>query len=1144
MKTTSAELKPVLALLRSTLPGALYIHVDKKHLLAAALECLRTPITAAQWNKDGTTLTIEVDGHHKISLTVNGGRLVTECGCPIWTSGRQCHHVAAVWMILKRIVSPETLSHIRFNERHLLKTAALLGVKAFPGSPPPPKDRIPPLSPVEEKTSEPRNFRLLLEEINGKIYGSVRSGNQPVYHWTAAPVELKRFLARNSFFEPSVRYFREYTLTGGDLPIVLRTGGREIALKLVDGTNLQATVVFNLLADTVTISRCFDGGVPIPAGAIITGDCLIDPAAGSIRPITRIETWQMWKEVEKRVLAVAEAGYEDVRRERNGFSVSKALFNKAALRIHPDRFAGVDYSSLFLADGIPDVRTVAAAPDYFLDICSDLEGETIRLAPVVDAGGIRFPFAGEMFWWLDPGRRSALSVQLRTKKRLKTILETAFSTMAATSATARAAVIRGALIPPDYIKRAVKADAKRLITNFVQQSGEKVMLLHAGDNGWLFAADERKVQARLIEIIYRMFGMESFAGSDFPGGIELSRQELLPRLGELAAALREAGCGLRYRGEPLTAGTWDFVVEASRHAIDWFELSPEIRCNGELLAAEEIQAVLEGGVLRQGETCYLLDEEQRRILQLLFGGRPGKGKKKRIPEPVRIPRLQILDWLELRARGVTLRLPPEDEQLLANLTRLERIPARSLPAGIRTTLRHYQHEGYEWLAFLYEHRFGACLADDMGLGKTVQAIAFLAGLAEGEISTDTAAGPHLIVVPPSLLFNWESEIARFYPDFRLITYAGQRRTADFTGADIVLTSYGTLQRDIDCLEKLDFNVIIFDEAQQVKNIQAATTGAARRVRGRFKLTLTGTPMENHLGEYYAIMDLCMPGLLGPYQEFRRRFDIREIGGIDTLIRRTRPFILRRSKQMIADELPPRIEIDLYLELTTRQRALYQQTVQEVRAAVDEAFRAKAAGQARMIALTAILRLRQICLSASLLNPGSKGDSPKQECLADQLLELRDEGHSALVFSQFTSYLDLVEEGLQHRGLATIRLDGSTPVPRRKELVRSFQESTEPMVFLISLKAGGKGLNLTRATYVYHLDPWWNPAVENQASDRAHRIGQTAQVTVNRLLMRHTIEEKMMALKERKLRLYRALLDDAADAAGVSLSKEDFDFLLS
>jgi non-specific serine/threonine protein kinase len=236
-------------------------------------------------------------------------------------------------------------------------------------------------------------------------------------------------------------------------------------------------------------------------------------------------------------------------------------------------------------------------------------------------------------------------------------------------------------------------------------------------------------------------------------------------------------------------------------------------------------------------------------------------------------------------------------------------------------------------------------------------------------------------------------------------------------------------------------------------------------------------------------------------------------------------------------------MDIPLELTIKQKAFYQRTVEEVRGQVKEAYESHAPAQARIIALTAILRLRQICLSPSLAAPGASTVSPKLEFLAEQLAELRDEGHSALVFSQFTGYLDLIEKGLREQGFACLRLDGSTPVPQRKNLVQKFQNSEEPFVFLISLKAGGKGLNLTRATYVYHMDPWWNPAVENQASDRAHRIGQTEQVTITRLIMRHTIEEKMMALKEQKTQLYKAILEDGAVGGGAGLTREDFDFLL-
>jgi non-specific serine/threonine protein kinase len=468
-----------------------------------------------------------------------------------------------------------------------------------------------------------------------------------------------------------------------------------------------------------------------------------------------------------------------------------------------------------------------------------------------------------------------------------------------------------------------------------------------------------------------------------------------------------------------------------------------------------------------------------------------------------------------------------------------------VPTGLNAILRHYQVDAWHWLAFLYEHRFGACLADDMGLGKTVQGIALLAGIMSGELATTAAPGtPHLVVAPPSLLFNWEAELARFLPSARVMLYSGSgRSTAGFADHDIIITSYGIVQRDCDMLAELSFNVLIFDETQVVKNLQAATTNAVRKLKGSFTLALTGTPVENHLGEYYAIMDLCLPGLLGKREEFSRKLNKDGAAGTARLIGRTRPFVLRRTKQLIASELPPKIEMDIPLELTTKQRVFYQRTVEEVREQIKGAYENHAPAQARIIALTAILRLRQICLAPVLAAAGASGSSPKLEFLAEQLAELRDEGHSALVFSQFTSYLDLIEKGLVEQGFACLRLDGSTPVPRRKELVQSFQNSSEPTVFLISLKAGGKGLNLTRATYVYHMDPWWNPAVENQASDRAHRIGQTEQVTITRLIMRHTIEEKMMALKEQKTQLYKTILEDGSGGGGAGLTREDFDFLL-
>ena len=353
-----------------------------------------------------------------------------------------------------------------------------------------------------------------------------------------------------------------------------------------------------------------------------------------------------------------------------------------------------------------------------------------------------------------------------------------------------------------------------------------------------------------------------------------------------------------------------------------------------------------------------------------------------------------------------------------------------------------------------------------------------------------------------------------------------------------------MRRDIDRLKDIPFSVIVFDEVQAVKNILADTTGAVRRLKGRFKLALTGTPVENHVGEYYSIMDLVLPGLLGDYKTFQQQAKHEATTFLPTVVERTKPFLLRRTKERILKELPPRIEQDVYLPLTEKQKKFYNRTVEEVRSVIDKAYGTKAGAQARIIALTAIMKLRQICLTPELLVPGHREESPKIDFLRQKLEELSSESHSALVFSQFTSFLDIVENEIDLNGTRVYRLDGKTPVAQRKTIVEAFQGSEGPAVFLLSLKAGGQGLNLTKASYVFHLDPWWNPAVENQASDRAHRIGQRNTVIITRLLMSHTVEEKMMQQKKKKLALYRALLESSEKGGTTAITREDFNFLLS
>ncbi len=589
-------------------------------------------------------------------------------------------------------------------------------------------------------------------------------------------------------------------------------------------------------------------------------------------------------------------------------------------------------------------------------------------------------------------------------------------------------------------------------------------------------------------------------------------------------------------------------VDATEGTIDWFEIRPEIRCNGRTIPRELWeQALARKGVFVHNGVIQVLDEKSLHSLSALAGlSGPSRTGLRTITA---VPRLRIIELFSLRKQGIVVRLTLEDEALFVRLTEFSRIEERPLAEGLSASLRPYQKEGYYWLAFLYEHRFGACLADDMGLGKTLQAISLLGAIKERKLADpsahypSSAHCPFLVVVPPSLIFNWEREIERFYPGLKVYVYGGRERSADPKGYDVMLTSYGLVRRDIERLKERRFDVIVFDEAQAIKNIFADTTGAVRQLKGAFKMALTGTPVENHAGEYFSIMDLLLPGLLGEYREFQRKAK-EDVTALLPMVKEwTKPFMLRRTKEHILKELPPKLERDVYLELTEEQKRFYNRTVMEVRSTIDAAYRQKTGSQAKIIALTAIMKLRQICLTPRLLLPELSGLSPKVEFLKDKLEELFSESHSALIFSQFTSFLDVVEEELRSRGFPLFRLDGSTPVPKRKEIVEAFQGSVEPSAFLLSLKAGGQGLNLTRATYVFHLDPWWNPAVENQASDRSHRIGQTKKVIVTRLLMRHTVEEKMTALKMRKLALYRALMEEPERSGARAISREDFEFLL-
>ena len=433
----------------------------------------------------------------------------------------------------------------------------------------------------------------------------------------------------------------------------------------------------------------------------------------------------------------------------------------------------------------------------------------------------------------------------------------------------------------------------------------------------------------------------------------------------------------------------------------------------------------------------------------------------------------------------------------------------------------------------------------MGLGKTIQVLALLASLKEEGAEKTTS----LIVVPRSLLVNWKREADRFTPDLRVHTHFGARRSQNginWDDYDIVLTTYGTMRRDIQHLRNHEFNYLILDESQAIKNPAAQVSKAVRLLKGRYRLVVTGTPVENSSLELWSQFAFLNPGLLGNLEFFKREYvnPIEKQGDVDaaaSLRKIVYPFILRRTKEQVAPELPPRSERVLFVDMKPMQRKLYMRTRDQYRDMLHGLINTKGLNEARFKVLEGLLRLRQISNHPKLVDADYRGSSSKMELLIDQLEILRSEGHKALIFSQFVQMLKLVEDQLIQKGIAYAYLDGQTG--QRQIQVDRFQADPEIPFFLISLRAGGVGLNLTAADYVIHIDPWWNPAVEMQATDRTHRIGQEKPVFVYKLIARDSVEEKILTLQDRKRKLVDQIITTERGLMK-TITPEDIELLFS
>ena len=581
------------------------------------------------------------------------------------------------------------------------------------------------------------------------------------------------------------------------------------------------------------------------------------------------------------------------------------------------------------------------------------------------------------------------------------------------------------------------------------------------------------------------------------------------------------------------------------NALDGVDL--EVETDG--ISREELSAILaeyDAGKkfyrMKNGDFLALGDDGLLTVSRLARS--LGVEKELAGPAPIRLPmyRAMFLDGMLKEDRSVSFYRDQLFKAVVRGMKDVEDSEFE-IPEPFAAVLRGYQKTGYRWLKSLDAYGFGGILADEMGLGKTIQIIALLLD------EKRQGGGRTLIVCPASLVYNWENEIARFAPELSVAAAAGsqgereqlfKRLSAEKDGGtDVIITSYDLLKRDLAFYRSMDFRYQIIDEAQYIKNAATQASRAVKSISARTRFALTGTPMENHLGELWSIFDFLMPGFLFTYQKFKKTFEtpiVRDGSreALERLHRMIGPFLLRRLKRDVLRELPSKMETVLYSRMEGEQKRIYTASA----AVLKERLLAGEleTGEDRMQILAELLRLRQICCDPSLCFPRYKGGSAKLETCMELLENGTRAGHKILLFSQFTSMLDVIAGRLSKEKIRFYMLTGATPKGRRMQMVSDFHKD-DVMVFLISLKAGGTGLNLTAADVVIHYDPWWNAAAQDQATDRAHRMGQENQVTVFRLVTSHTVEENILKLQERKRDLADSVVTEGTGSFA-GLTRED------
>jgi non-specific serine/threonine protein kinase len=577
---------------------------------------------------------------------------------------------------------------------------------------------------------------------------------------------------------------------------------------------------------------------------------------------------------------------------------------------------------------------------------------------------------------------------------------------------------------------------------------------------------------------------------------------------------------------------------------DWFDAKVNIAFGNQQITVADVKKALANNqqfVQLSDGTLGILPEDWLKKYALLF--RVGEGKA----DSLKLSRYHLGVVDELYANRDQEELELQLEEKYEQLRQFDQIKQIEPPASLHAVLRPYQVSGYQWLNYLKEVNWGGILADDMGLGKTVQALSYLEQFKnqEGKLRA-------IVICPTTLIYNWENEIKKFTPSLRHRIHHGPqriRKKEELEQYDVLITTYGTLRSDIKILSALQFDYAILDESQAIKNPSSKVTRAAQLLQAKNRLCMSGTPLQNNTFDIYAQMNFLNPGMLGSVEFFRQEFaiPIDKLGEPDRkehLRKLLYPFILRRTKEQVAKDLPEKQEMVVFCEMEQEQRDIYDAYRNDYRNQILGSIETQGIQKAQLAILQGLMKLRQICDSPAILNEKEKypNHSIKLDELARQLKEDISD-HKALVFSQFLGMLALIRTKLEELEIPYVYFDGSTTAPEREKAIQQFQQQDKIRVFLISLKAGGVGLNLTAADYVYIMDPWWNPAVEQQAIDRTHRIGQTKNIFAYRMICKDSIEDKILQLQERKRALAKDIITD--DSGFVkSLSREDVEYLFS